>query len=1220
MSIKKFIGILCTVFSIFCSFTFADELIYKSYVYTVDDLVFFSYEDDTEITILNVNGTQVIGEDQESVLINNGTSLIKGQHCELISPDYILPHTVYLVKGSRKFSVLQGDATSEGMSGYYLMDAQGRGVSSEFYGYVPEQKPHSKPFVGTFDADRFAVFAYQDNTTVTLEKEGTPGNWQLFETFTLNAGQHQVFDDISDIYIHVESDNPVSALVCHDTGYYIPAADGTWSGTKFYTMVDHIPFERERALTLHAFEEETSVTVTETATGTMLAYKVLGTGQTSTIKCSSTDWPARHLTIEATKPITASMQGDQYQSSFNTAFQQCMFIPTSDGHGIADLSNALSASVRSVDNEFFKIISYYDSTDVDVYVRENDQLILKAQYVMNKAQIIDLNENQNLLQKDVYIKANDCITAYKGGYADFYAAAEFVPLAFNVKRSIPYFQKTDSIPSDESVSPNDADPNITYTIEYSAAPTDQNDVVIVDYLPKEVDFISADPNTAVYNPIDRTVTWNIGYVPAYDPNDYIVYCNDPNDPNDPNYPACTRPVDPNDLEKFSVSLTVSVNHFAEPTGDIINFASIESTKYYCRTAARTNVNCYGGDIIYVNPAAVEEFINVGGLSGWRGRNTGLTWADAYRDIHSAFKRAAKGCGSQIWVAAGTYKPARYPDSESPGFQLLEGIDIYGSFSGTETSPDQRIFNDPCNASIFYEEFGSLFQASYPALVEADSLFDVTFDGFTLTSSLNTALLSKDSDITIANCRIIDNGAIGLHLQRSNSHIENSTFTGNTSHAIYATGDNTYIYEPNIVNCIVKDNTGIGINLTMLNDAVITGTVAKNNANGINLNACWPTITNSAISENNGTGIYCSNQSDATITDSTISQNSYNGICSYGSAPMICFSLIEENNNCGIKCDSASSAEILNNTIRRNTEDGIFCYEETFVCNNWIHHNNYGIYFEDADSSVNYDLVRNNTIVFNNAEGIYCPDARDLDVSNCILWSNNSGGSQTTGCALSYCYTADPNFAYSDPNLDNYHLDPVNSQCIDTGNTISAMYEEFDIDGADRIYNGTVDIGADEVDCTDVSSDYDFNADGLVNLGDLAKLSSAWNTIENPDPNLPEDPNDPDYYRIRNYDEICDLVADGVIDANDLNAFATQWLWQACWKQNIAQQSRQMSIPMSIQTTAAELPTLETQILQTTEMLDLLNMIYKDRLKYKIDKKQWKDFMNYIENWLKTNTQ
>ncbi len=52
-------------------------------------------------------------------------------------------------------------------------------------------------------------------------------------------------------------------------------------------------------------------------------------------------------------------------------------------------------------------------------------------------------------------------------------------------------------------------------------------------------------------------------------------------------------------------------------------------------------------------------------------------------------------GEQIWVAKGTYKPSKETDgtTDTPReftFQMIEGVEIYGGFAGTETEASQRL--------------------------------------------------------------------------------------------------------------------------------------------------------------------------------------------------------------------------------------------------------------------------------------------------------------------------------------------------------------------------------------------------------------------------------------------------------------------------------------------------------------------------------------------------
>ncbi|MDH4241530.1 MAG: S8 family serine peptidase, partial [Phycisphaerae bacterium] len=204
--------------------------------------------------------------------------------------------------------------------------------------------------------------------------------------------------------------------------------------------------------------------------------------------------------------------------------------------------------------------------------------------------------------------------------------------------------------------------HITYTISFEntvRGPNDANfpfddltNVKIVDHLPKEVYCNNPiDPN---YNSNDHTYTWNIG----------------------------TLQEDDSD----SLELTVVVNNLAEPLGKFTNVCVIEANEIWPKTAIEiTDVNCWNPGIIYVDmdAAAID--------------NTGMSWEHAYTDLQEAIYRARKcGC-EQIWVAKGTYKPAKAARSIS--FELVDGVAIYGGFAGIESHPSQRNLTDPNNETI-----------------------------------------------------------------------------------------------------------------------------------------------------------------------------------------------------------------------------------------------------------------------------------------------------------------------------------------------------------------------------------------------------------------------------------------------------------------------------------------------------------------------------------------
>lgn len=80
-----------------------------------------------------------------------------------------------------------------------------------------------------------------------------------------------------------------------------------------------------------------------------------------------------------------------------------------------------------------------------------------------------------------------------------------------------------------------------------------------------------------------------------------------------------------------------------------------------------------GSVLYVDAAA-------------SGRNDGSAWSDALTELSAAL--AVAKAGQQIWVAKGTYYPTSDNDRKK-SFQLKDDVQLYGGFSGTETSIAER---------------------------------------------------------------------------------------------------------------------------------------------------------------------------------------------------------------------------------------------------------------------------------------------------------------------------------------------------------------------------------------------------------------------------------------------------------------------------------------------------------------------------------------------------
>ncbi len=217
---------------------------------------------------------------------------------------------------------------------------------------------------------------------------------------------------------------------------------------------------------------------------------------------------------------------------------------------------------------------------------------------------------------------------------------------------------------------------------------------------------------------------------------------------------------------------------------------------------------------------------------------GTSWDDAMGDLQDALALAAECAPVQIWVAAGTYKPGQ---ESTDTFQIVEGVDLFGGFSGTETKLDQRdrSANETILSGDLQGDDGDLPDWETPcgwSQTTGNSYHVVTgtsgavLDGFTVTGgaaanweqddmkSGGAGMLNTDCDETLV--------------------ISNCTFTKNCSRKDGAgmLNDNS---APRIVNCVFKDN-----------DCNIEGSFGRGHGGGIaNLNDSRPLVEDCVFSGN-----------------------------------------------------------------------------------------------------------------------------------------------------------------------------------------------------------------------------------------------------------------------------------------------------------------------------------------------------------------------------------
>lgn len=114
-----------------------------------------------------------------------------------------------------------------------------------------------------------------------------------------------------------------------------------------------------------------------------------------------------------------------------------------------------------------------------------------------------------------------------------------------------------------------------------------------------------------------------------------------------------------------------------------------------------------------------------------GNDDGSSWTDAFIDLQDAL--AASEANDEIWSTAGIYRPDQVGGNRTSSFQLPDAVGMYGGFTGSEGSLDERIWNQ--NVTIFSGNLNANDQEGGD-----ENRDDNSFHVVSITGSGNNALL------------------------------------------------------------------------------------------------------------------------------------------------------------------------------------------------------------------------------------------------------------------------------------------------------------------------------------------------------------------------------------------------------------------------------------------------------------------------------------------------
>ena len=210
-----------------------------------------------------------------------------------------------------------------------------------------------------------------------------------------------------------------------------------------------------------------------------------------------------------------------------------------------------------------------------------------------------------------------------------------------------------------------------------------------------------------------------------------------------------------------------------------------------------------------------------------GVNDGTSWATAFNELREALEWGPCENVTEIWVAAGTYKPTAGADREAT-FQLQNGLTIYGGFEGWETTVSER--DSLSNRTILSGDIGTEgndADNSYHVVTGSGTDSTAVLNGFIITGGnadgpgflgWGGGMYNDGGHATIANVSFAGNygtyGA-GMYNLDSNPTLTNVVFNGNSAF-VDGGGMENYRSSPRLFNVVFSGNTAGSEGGAMLN--------------------------------------------------------------------------------------------------------------------------------------------------------------------------------------------------------------------------------------------------------------------------------------------------------------------------------------------------------------------------------------------------------------------
>ncbi|MFT6780225.1 MAG: putative outer membrane repeat protein [Saprospiraceae bacterium] len=270
-----------------------------------------------------------------------------------------------------------------------------------------------------------------------------------------------------------------------------------------------------------------------------------------------------------------------------------------------------------------------------------------------------------------------------------------------------------------------------------------------------------------------------------------------------------------------------------------------------------------------------------------GANDGSSWADAHTELSAAIA----GASSDVWIAAGTYKPTGADATAT--FLIMSPLNIYGGFAGTEATLADRVAGNITTLSgdIAGDDTDNVFTANrednvfHVISIDVGATDKVILDGLTISGGVTSDDTGPDdsyfwagggvystSTVEVNNCNFNNNYApsgAGIYLLENagGTILSNCIFEKNFADSQSGGAMANSIDGFTVTGCDFRDNiVGRGalyplrITGLMVDDCTFTNNV---NAGGFGaamfIWSSYGTLQNSTFTGNtagNAAGIYC----------------------------------------------------------------------------------------------------------------------------------------------------------------------------------------------------------------------------------------------------------------------------------------------------------------------------------------------------------------------------